>query len=235
MNSFVCRKHTGWVPAFALCVSSMIFSSLVCAAEPTAEESAVADIRFDDLVPIPDAKMAMAAIDPDADFSVFKRVALLDPLVAFRSNWQRDQNRSRARNVRASDMEKIKADVAALFKQVFIEQLEANGGYEVVEVTGDDVLLIRPAIVDLDISAPDTGTSGRTRTYTTSAGAATLYMELFDSVSGDIIGRAADRKSIRGSAGRVTWTNSVTNTADARRMFRGWADQLRGFLDAHYR
>jgi hypothetical protein len=26
----------------------------------------------------------------------------------------------------------------------------------------------------------------------------------------------------------------ANNTADARRVFRGWADTLRGFLDSHY-
>ena len=34
--------------------------------------------------------------------------------------------------------------------------------------------------------------------------------------------------------GSVTWANRVTNTADARRMFGGWADQLIGFLDQTY-
>jgi len=96
------------------------------------------------------------------------------------------------------------------------------------------VLIIRPAIIDLDVTAPDTRSAGRTRDFAATAGAATLYMELFDSVSGDMIGRAADRSVIRSSGGRISWTNSVTNTAEARRMFGRWADQLRTFLDAHY-
>ena len=56
-----------------------------------------------------------------------------------------------------------------------------------------DVLLRRPAIIDLDIAAPDTMSAGRSRTFTTSTGAATLYIELFDSASGASIGRAADQ------------------------------------------
>ena len=100
--------------------------------------------------------------------------------------------------------------------------------------SGDDVLLIRAAIIDLDITAPDTASPGRSTTYTASSGAATLYIELFDSVSGQIIGRAADRQVARRSSGWMTWTNRVTNTADARRIFGSWADQLRKFLDSHY-
>jgi hypothetical protein len=74
----------------------------------------------------------------------------------------------------------------------------------------------------------------RSRTFTASAGAATLYIELFDSVSGAIIGRAADRQAVRNAAGSVSWSNRVTNTAEARCMFGRWADLLRNFLDTHY-
>lgn len=192
-----------------------------------------ADVSFDGLERIEGANVAMAYIDPDADFSVFKRVVILEPAVAFRSNWQRDQNRSRRRNIRAADMERIQRDVAALFTAVFTERLEA-GGFEVVDVAGDDVLALRPAIIDLDVSAPDIGTSGRSRTYTASTGAATLYIQLFDSVSGDILGRAADRQVARRAGGRVTWSNRVTNTAEARRLFIRWGDQLVNFLNRHY-
>ena len=109
-----------------------------------------------------------------------------------------------------------------------------NDGYKVVSEAGEDVLLLRPAIIDLDITAPDAPSGGRTRTYTSTTGAATLYIELFDSVSGDIIGRAIDRQVVRSPGSRLTWSTSVTNTQDARRMFVGWADQLRGFLDQYY-
>ena len=212
---------------------------LSCALILVSTSTALADDAtvnlFDNLVPVKDAKVGMAYIDPKADFSVFKRVMILEPFVAFRSNWQRDQNRGSRRNrVSTRDMERIKSDTANLLRDVFIEQLQADGGFEIVEEGGDDVLLIRPAIIDLDITAPDTMSAGRSRTFTASAGAATIYIELFDSVSGQIIGRAADRQTVRSRGGAVTWSNRVTNSAEARRMFRGWADTLRAFLDQHY-
>lgn len=219
-------------------VAGLLLSSLLYAVAPAAlaedDTAAPQQPSFDNLVPVEGASVNMAYIDPDADFSVFKRVAMLEPLVAFRSNWQRDQNRSRSRNISTRDMERIKQDVATQFERVFIERLEA-AGYEVVDVVGDDVLLLRPAIIDLDITAPDTRTAGRSRTYTASTGAATLYMQLFDAYSGDIIGRAADRRAARSGGGSIGWSNSVTNIADARRMFGRWADTLIEFLDSHYK
>ena len=215
---------TGAIVAPAL----LLATATIVSAQEEAE-----DISFAGLNRVDTDRVAAAYIDPEADFSVFQRVAILDPLVAFRSNWQRDQNRSRSRNIRASDMERIKADVAALFKEVFTERL-TESGYDIVDVADYDVLVLRPAIIDLDITAPDVRGGGRSRTYTASAGAATLYLELFDAVSSDIIGRAIDRRAARRGGGMATWTNRVTNTAEARRMFGRWADILIDFLDRYY-
>ena len=193
-----------------------------------------ATVTYDGLVLVEDTDVHAAFINPEADFSVFRRVAILPALVAFRSDWQQRQNRgSRSRNVRASDAERIKEDVADLLKDVFVEQLEA-AGYEVVNYEDDDVLILRPTILDLDVTAPDTRSAGRSRTYTATTGAATLLLELFDSTTGDIVGRAVDRRSAGRSGGFATRSNRVTNRSDARREFRVWADKLIEFLDQHY-
>jgi hypothetical protein len=213
-------------------ISAFAFVGLI-AVTPTAAR-AEDEISFDGLVPVEDGKMAKAYIDPKADFSVYKRVKILTPYVAFKPDWQRDQNRQQTHKITASDMEKIKSDVASLFEKVFIEKLEAHEGFDVVDVTGDDVLLLRPAIIDLDIAAPDMMSPDRSTTLTSTAGAATLYVELFDSVSGHIIGRAADRQAIRDASNSLSWSNRAMNAADARRVFAVWADLLRGFLDQHY-
>jgi hypothetical protein len=207
--------------------------ALVLAGAGYAADEEGETFNLDGLVVVEESRMHAAYIDPEADFSAFRRVSILDPHVAFRSNWQRDQNRSRSRNVRASDIERIKEDVAGLFKDVFVERLEA-AGYEVVNYADEDVLVVRPAIVDLDVTAPDTRSTGRQRTYAASAGAATLFVELFDSLSGDLIGRAADRRGARNSGGFAIQANRVTNRSTARREFAVWADRLVAFLDSHY-
>jgi len=113
------------------------------------------------------------------------------------------------------------------------ERLEA-AGYDVVNYADEDVLILRPAIIDLDVSAPDVRTAGRSRAYAATTGAATLFIELFDSLSGDILGRAIDRRAAGNVRGFAIQANRVTNRADARREFRVWADTLIEFLDQHY-
>jgi len=186
----------------------------------------------DGLTLVPDSKVAAAYVDSDADFSVYDKIMILDCRVAFKKDWQRDQKKAGSRiSISSSDMEKIKADVAELFREVFTEKLGKDGGYEIVEAAGDDVLLVRPAIIDLDITVADTMQAGRSRTYSSSAGAATIYIELYDSVTGDILARAADRKVARNVGGYMSYTNRVTNRADARRMLGSWAELLRDRLD----
>ena len=94
----------------------------------------------------------------------------------------------------------------------------------------DDVLILIPALIDLQITAPDVKTAGRVDQYVTSAGSATLYLEMYDSVSGEILARLIDRRNMQ-NYGAARWANSVTNRADATRMFRRWASLLRQAMD----
>jgi hypothetical protein len=183
------------------------------------------------------SKAAAAYKDPNADFSQFKRVSIAEVEVAFRKNWLRDQNQERmsaSRRVSQDDANKIKTAVAEEFTRIFTEELQ-KGGYDVVDYEGfensaDDLLLLVPAIVNLDVTAPDTMSAGRSRSFTASAGSMTLYLEFHDSVSGALLGRIMDAQSAP-DRGYMSVSNSVTNKADADRMLRKWAKLLVAGLD----
>lgn len=168
-----------------------------------------------------------------ATLADYKRVLILDCYVAFVKNWERDQNRNRmalGNRVSDKDMERIKKDLAAEFNKVFAKELSEKGGYEVTTEAAADVLILRPAIVNLDVVAPDLKNIGRVENFVTSAGAMTLYLELHDGVTGAIIARIIDERDDN-KAGMGQRANSVTNKAAADRILRGWADALRVALD----
>jgi hypothetical protein len=183
----------------------------------------------DGLVLQPDTKLALVYLKPGADFRVYDRVALLDCQVAFRKNWQREQNQTNPFAVSKKDMDDIRTNLGALFADVFKEEI-SKGGHQIATTAAEDVLVIRPAIVDLDISVPASAEMGRSRTFATSAGAMTLYMELYDSSSGELLARVLDRKAGK-DWGRMMWQNSATNRAEATRIFREWAATLRKGLE----
>lgn len=183
---------------------------------------------FDGLQLVPSKNVQLLYVKPDADLAPYKRVALLDCYVAFRKNWQRD-HRVGAGLVGAADMDRIKSRLADEFRKVFTDELQ-QGGYEMATAGGDDVLILRPAIIDLDITAADSMAPGRQRTFATSAGSMTLYMEIYDGASGEILARAVDPKAARDD-GFIQWQSSVTNRAAADRILRHWASLTRAALD----
>ncbi len=217
--------------------SPILLFSLVFAAyslTTIAKKDEFPEVTEDGLHRVHDSEMAIVYVEPGADFAPYKRVILLESTVAFKKNWARDQRSRSASKLSTSarvNTKKIKQELADEFETVFTEALR-NGGYEVVEEAADDVLLIRPSIVNLDINAPETYGSGRSNTYTRSAGEMTLYIELFDSVTGDLLAKALDRGIDNpNDTGFYTWTNSQTNKAASVRILRGWADILLNALN----
>jgi hypothetical protein len=203
---------------------------LVTAGTASAKQEDLPQITEDGLHRVADSKMAIVYAEPGADLAQYERIQLLDAYVAFKKNWARDQ-RSRSADklsVTSRDVEKIKTNLAKEFQEVFRKTLE-DGGYEIVDEAGEDVLLIRPAIINLDVNAPDTMRAGRSMSFTSTAGEMTLYIEIYDSITGDLIAKALDRKADTARQGFYTWTNSVTNKAAAKRILQGWAEIL---LDA---
>jgi len=173
--------------------------------------------------------MERAWLKPGEDFSQYHRVGLLECFVGFKKHWRMNHP-----GVDTHDIERIKKSLAEEFKKVFSEELEKNG-YKIATSPADDVLLVRPAIIDLDIAAPDTNTMDDVDsvTFTASAGNMTLYVELYDSVSNEILARAVDRRAAR-HIGDVEETSISSNLADAQRLLKHWADLLVEKLDEYH-
>ena len=197
-----------------------------------AKEQELPEVTEEGLHRIHDSEMALVYAEPEADLSIYDQVLLVEAYVAFKKDWARKQRSKSADplSVNSRDMENIKTQLAEEFDEVFRTQLE-GAGYKVTDTTGESVLLVRPAIINLDVNAPDTPRAGRGHSYTSSAGEMTLYLELFDSVTGDLIAKALDRRVDNAYNGFYTWTNSVTNKAAAQRILKGWADILVNALD----
>jgi len=171
-------------------------------------------------------------VRPGATFSKYDKVAILDCFVEFDKNWQRDYNTQQADPstfVTDDDMNRIKKQLAAEFKKVFTRELQ-NGGYQIVGTAAPDVLVLRPAIINLRVTAPDLMTPGISMTVVRSAGSATLYLELWDSMTNTILARAMDSQADQGMGGNIA--NSVTNTMAADFILKRWADSLVKHLEA---
>lgn len=188
--------------------------------------------NWDGLVQVKSKKMDAVFLLPGEDFRPYTKV-MIDPAeVAFKKNWMRDINSSRrelSRKVTQEDADEIMAAARTNFADVFTEAF-LNAGYKVVQAPGPDVLRLRPAIVDLYVTAPDTMSPGRTRTYTVEAGEAMLVIEVRDSTTQALMGRVLDRRATRESP-TLSYSNKVTNLADFRDLFKQWAKTTVSGLD----
>jgi hypothetical protein len=165
---------------------------------------------------------------PDVDISDYNKIRVGEPVVEFSKSW--NPRNYGTFGLSAAQLNKIRVDMAALAKSIFIKVLR-EGGYDVVTESGAGVLYITPNIVDLYITAPDTLSPGRSRTYVMDAGSMSLALQINDAVTGTLLAVAYDRQ--RGSQfGKLQWASSVSNKAAASAVLKGWAEQLKSDLDA---
>lgn len=168
-------------------------------------------------------------VRPNFKFPHYKKV-IIDPVqVSFSKSWDPNSTADLSRRLDSADIQKIKDALAQLLRERFTRELTA-GGFQVTDVPADDTIRVTPDIINLYINAPDVMSPGITRTYTTNAGEMTLDMEVRDSPTGELLARVVDRQRAL-DTGRLQWTNSVTNAADAERAIDVWAKHLRAGLD----
>jgi hypothetical protein len=209
--------------AVALVISAGTFGSIA-----DAKKKELPAVSPEGLKLVPNTKVSAVYMRDGASFNGYNKLAILDCYVAFRKDWKRDQNDGINKfKVDEGDVTRIKTELAEMFKDVFSKELTAKGE-SVVTTGGTGVLILRPAILNLDVTAPDTMQPG-SRTFAASAGQATLYLELLDGVSGELLMRVMDVEEA-GDYGLTEIRNSVTNRSDASRMLKKWADRLGVFL-----
>jgi hypothetical protein len=170
---------------------------------------------------------------PGADFRGYTKVILEPTDVAFQKDWQRNYNNgtrnpsARISNKEMQDaMEMARTGVGDIFNKAY-----TDAGYQVVTVSGDDTLRVHTAIINLAVNAPDRRVAGRSSTYASQAGEATVVIEAMDSQTGEILGRVVDRKRAGDSATMLT-RNMMTNRNDFRRLFTTWATASANGLNA---
>ena len=119
----------------------------------------------------------------------------------------------------------------ALVSDIFAEELQKLERFELVDEPGPDVLMVRGGLLDVTSYVPPDPIGGRSFVYLSAVGEATLVLELRDSESGTILARSIDRRAAETIGDSLSQANSVTNSAEARRLIRHWATRLREGLD----
>lgn len=203
----------------AMAIAAVVSTSAV------ADKMKLPEVSSDGLHLLKHSKVMVAYAKPGATLSKYTKVKLLDCYVAFAKNWQHNYNLSDVGlqgQVTDKDAERMKRELSAEFSKVFTKVLTKKG-YQVVDSAGPDVLVLRPALINVNVTAPDVMTPGMSATFATSAGSMTLFMEMYDSATGTLLARVIDPRADQGGAMQAS---SVTNIAAADFILTRWADLL---------
>lgn len=184
--------------------------------------SAAPPANWDGLVQVKSKNVDYLYLRPGADFRQYKAI-MLDPTeVAFRKDWSRDLNRSRrgASGISDADVRRAIDQAQATLRKTF-EKRFGETGVPIVTTPAENVLRVFVGVGNVSVTAPENRSAGRSLVFSREAGSATLVIEVRDSLSGELLGRAIDH----GVAGDslVTIRNSVTNWADFEYLFDEWA------------
>ena len=156
---------------------------------------------------------------------------MVDPTqVAMKKNWMRDQNDSGVglNRVTDKDVQRILDAARENYADVFQSAL-TKAGYPLATSPAPDVLRVSAAVINIDVTAPDVMSAGRSVTFAADAGEATLVMEFRDSVTNALLARVLDRRETDGMPQRM---NRATNVAEFRQLFGEWSSAVVKGMDA---
>ena len=191
------------------------------------------DVTTDGLTITKSTKHTEKQIKDGVDWSEYTKYQITPVEVSFRKNWKRDYNMSQrtlSMQVTDEDMARIRESMAKIVYEEFDSALQEKGGLTKVDQADSSTLLFKPKIINLDVYAPDVDSSYISRSYVRQAGRATLFLEVYDAVSGEILSRWVDIREDT-DRGYFDWANRITNADRATLVVRAWAKRLVEGLD----
>lgn len=182
------------------------------------------DSRFDELY-----------LRPGTSLESFSNYGLETCEVSFRKNWRRDQNQQRpdvTSKVSQENADDIRASISTQCDKYLRAAFSDEPTINIVKTidSAQNVLVLRPSVVDLNIHAPDTDAPGINRSYTRSFGEMTLVLEMTDAATGQVVARAVEKRRGHDRA-FLQPTNRLTNKFETDRILRHWSKQVRASLD----
>ena len=192
------------------------------------------DVTTDGLTVIKSTRHTEKQIKDGVDWSEYTKYQITRVEVSFRKNWKRDYNMSQQRalsmQVTDEDMARIRESMGKMVYEEFDSALQKEGGLTKVDQADSNTLIFKPKIINLDVYAPDVDSAYISRSYVRQAGRATLFLEVYDAVSGEILSRWVDTREDP-DRGYFDWANRITNAVQAKLVVRTWAKRLVEGLD----
>jgi hypothetical protein len=193
-----------------------------CAADRRPDE-----ITPDGLMRVPSRASGGVYRAPDATFIQYRRIILEPPSISFTKSWAEQHP-----DVSPAELARMRAESVQMFRDEFAREFVKRGPYQFAEDPAPDVLLVIPAIEELDIAAPEVVTAASTSTYTTGPVSMKITGDLRDAVTGKVVGRVITyAPKERYAFNELRIANRATNAYEQRDVFAKWSRLVREALN----
>ncbi len=206
---------------FLLCIAGTL------SAAPRLATGDDAEVTYDGLHRLERTVMDVAWVKPDLDLRAYDSLMLAGAGFAYKAV----DNQGRRYNPRSSETEfyiseENRARLELEMREVFLEEMQELERYELVQTPGRGTLMLVVGVIDIVSGVPPVNQCvGRCDIYIREVGEATLVLELRDSMSNEILVRAADRRSAE-IQGWPREASAVTAWAEVRRLAGFWGRRI---------
>jgi hypothetical protein len=178
--------------------------------------------NWDGLVQVSSKRADYLYLRPGADFRQYDSIILEPVEVAFQKNWQKEMNRSRSglSKVSNADVRRAIDEAQGKLRSIFEKRFGETDLHLVTEPS-ENALKVFVAVANVQVSAPELMSAGRSHTFAREAGSGVLIIEARDSLSGELLGRAVDHDYAGDNM--MLLRSSVSNWGDFEQMFDDWA------------
>ncbi len=200
--------------------------------EPTVQTGPDAEVSYDGLHLVDNSVFKLAWADPEADWARYNKFIPGGAEYDFRAV-KKGSGTQHARSGQSefwiddASREKLKEETSA----IFAEELAKSERFTQTDTPAADTLILRGALHDIVSNVPP-DQIGRGEVFLSSVGEATLILEAVDSLSGEVLFRAVERRSMDRGGGTAIRASSVTTWAEVRRLVRRWATTLQQGMDS---
>ena len=203
--------------------AAMAVLAMLAFANPGGAPAKGPPASWDGLVQVPSKQLALVYLQPGADFRGYSKVMIEPTEVAFHKDWRKDYNSTRrdlSGKVSESEVQRAVAKGIEAATDIFTQEWQKSG-YAIAAAPGPDVLIVRTGVLNISVTSPDRPSSVRSFGFANEAGRATLVVEVRDSLTGALLGRAVDQELAGDNS--VGWRTSVSNRSDFRDLVAQWA------------
>jgi hypothetical protein len=186
-----------------------------CAADPPPDETTA-----DGLVRVPSRSVGGVYRAPDAAFTQYQRLILEPPSISFVEDWLEKHS-----EVSTAEMSRLRKESMQLFRDEFKREFVKRGPFNFAQEPAPDVLLVVPAIEDLDIKTPEAGMEPGNRTYLTGRPVTMKVTgDLRDAMTGKVVGRVITyHLPEQNPNNELRLANRTANAQEQRRVYAEWS------------